>query len=187
MSGIKRKKSSAIVRKNDQIRIKSTEERAISALEANQELLNDVQKKILASPVMNGSFDTLVINVENIHKTLDQVHEALYNPDEGVYSRIKMIESVKPQSIEILEKDVIELKMWRSSTENSGIQERSTNVAINEKLEKLTAQAEILKDAIVDLEKTKKMFVSVIKWFLAAFGGAAITLLFTVLYDLMTK
>jgi len=65
----------------------------------DKELLEQIGRKINSSPMLNGGFDKLVISVEHIREKqqessekLDKITQALYDPDEGLFSRMKTLE-----------------------------------------------------------------------------------------------
>lgn len=80
----------------------SFEERTLSTLEAQDRLLEQVVQK-LESPVLNGGFDNLMRKVDRIEtaqeqlqasdsasgKKIDQLHTAIFDPEIGLYSRVK--------------------------------------------------------------------------------------------------
>lgn len=58
-----------------------------------------IRKTLDQAPVLNGAFQRLTVNVEAIKekqdticKKVDDISSALYEPDEGLYSRIKELE-----------------------------------------------------------------------------------------------
>lgn len=81
---------------------RSFEEHTTAVLEAQDELLERLEKK-LESPVLNGGFDELVQKVNKIEivsdqlnksqdsssKKIDAIHVAVYDPDSGLYHVVK--------------------------------------------------------------------------------------------------
>ena len=64
-----------------------------------RELLEQISKKILNSPALNGGFDKLVVTVGQIKEKQDEAVEkieklsvALYQPKEGLYSKMQTLE-----------------------------------------------------------------------------------------------
>lgn len=80
----------------------SFEERMISHLEAQDQILDRLEAK-LQSPILNGGFDDLVSKVNQIEsvtehfnkaqeatsKKIDAIHVAVYDPDLGLYHVVK--------------------------------------------------------------------------------------------------
>ncbi len=80
----------------------SFEEHVLTTLEAQDRLLGRVEEK-LGSPILNGGFDSLVKKVDKIEsvteqmraeqaassKKVDAIHVAIYDPDTGLYGRVK--------------------------------------------------------------------------------------------------
>lgn len=125
----------------------------------------------LSSPALNGGFDTLLGKVERIEESvltqsrqIADVHEAIYNPDEGLFARIKSAETER-------EKDIIELQAWRESVNKDLLLDAEQDKELKEKVEK----HEI---TLAELTSHKRRVASVIKWLLVALGGGGITLLF---------
>jgi hypothetical protein len=65
-----------------------------------QMLLESISAKINSSAVLNGGFDKMLVIVENIKekqaetsKKVDEIHRGLYEPDSGLYARVKSVES----------------------------------------------------------------------------------------------
>jgi hypothetical protein len=54
-----------------------------------------------------------------IVEKVDQIHDVLYEPDTGLYARIKNVENgaISPQTLNNIEKDIQEIKLWKSSEE----------------------------------------------------------------------
>jgi len=78
-----------------------------------KELLETLIKKLGDSSALNGGFDKLVLMIEHVqerqedsNKKLDKVSEALYDPDTGLFSRVKKIEQKLDTNIDELEKKV---------------------------------------------------------------------------------
>jgi hypothetical protein len=66
----------------------------------DHELLNAIKTKIESSRVLNGAFDKLCVTVDHIKdlqeeqtKKIDSIHERLYAPTSGLFSRIQQLEN----------------------------------------------------------------------------------------------
>lgn len=64
-----------------------------------KKLLEEISKKLNSSAVLNGSFDRLVSNVEHIKQkqtegteALQKIDDALYEPEDGVFSKLQSLE-----------------------------------------------------------------------------------------------
>ena len=90
------------------------------------ELITSLSDK-LKSKALNGGFDTLAVKVENIavqqhmiHESVDeiklgtvQLHNALYDPEEGVFAKVR---DVKDEQVKVkteLSHELEDLKKWR--------------------------------------------------------------------------
>lgn len=65
-----------------------------------QLLVESIANKMNSSPALNGGFDKMLVMVEHIQEKqeetgekVNKIHEGLYNPDTGLYARVKMIEN----------------------------------------------------------------------------------------------
>lgn len=63
-------------------------------------ILEGIAVKINNATVLNGGFDRMMVVVENIKekqnettKKVDEIHKGLYEPDTGLYARVKSIET----------------------------------------------------------------------------------------------
>ena len=114
--------------------------------EVNSELVSmflTLQEK-LNSPVFNGGFDRLLGKVENIEANLkvasaavETLNRLIYEPDEGLFSRIKKVEAdrvIELQKIssaqEKFKEDIGEIKVSiaENSTTTKDVQELKTKV-----------------------------------------------------------
>lgn len=89
-------------------------------------LLNTLENK-LNHTVFNGGFDTLLNNVEMIERQQKQLLEkfeelnaVIYEPDNGLFSRIKRAENLYGDEIKDLKRNVVEMKDWRRDLEDEG-------------------------------------------------------------------
>lgn len=78
------------------------EERVEATLQAQDRMMSRIEEK-LEKPVLNGGFDTLVEKVEKIESMseatrdaqaaantkIDAIHIAVYDPDKGLYMKVK--------------------------------------------------------------------------------------------------
>jgi chaperonin cofactor prefoldin len=133
--------------------------------------LTEVQQKVNASPVLNGGFDKLLYKVDKIELTLNEIHTAIYNPDEGLFSRIAGDKA-------LIDKQFIEMNAWRD-----GIDKNLENK--NSCTEKLLNTISEQQKKIDELAQWKKIVSTLIGWIGSAFGSAIIILIFKFVYDYM--
>lgn len=74
------------------------------------EKLERVESKVVNSPAMNGGFDKLLNEVEHIKDSQAEVLDAvkgvkksLYEPDSGLYSRVKQLEVENERRLEYIQ------------------------------------------------------------------------------------
>jgi chromosome segregation ATPase len=99
-----------------------------------RELLEQISKKILNSPALNGGFDKLVVTVGQIKEKQDEAVEkieklsvALYQPKEGLYSKMQTLEH--------------DLETVNSTIESHFEEDNKELTAISKSIKDLEAQA----------------------------------------------
>lgn len=104
-----------------------------------QALVESIAQKISSSTALNGGFDKMLMMVEHIQEKqsdtsekVDKIHDALYNPSEGLYARIKMVE-------------------------NASLQSKTNHTEIKQAIEKLVESDDHLVKKIETTEKLKKI------------------------------
>lgn len=86
------------------------------ATNTERELLEILVKKMGESPALNGGFDKLCLMIEHIQEEqtksgvkLDKVSDALYDPNNGLFSRVRAIESKLDTNIKDLNTNIIDI------------------------------------------------------------------------------
>ena len=146
-------------------------------------MIFEVQEKVVNSPVLNGGFDRLYMKIESIESTqaqiserVDSIHDAIFNPDEGLFSRIS---NAKVEQIEVIaevDKQLASLSTWKDQQDK--LTEKDAGVDQQVATSLLTQQKQL-----DELVKWKSIVSSAGKWLLAALVGACISLMFKLLYD----
>lgn len=126
-------------------------------LQQTQQLLANIQAKVLSSAALNGGFDNLMFKIESMEQSqsnmsdkVDMIHDALYKPDDGFFARVKQVETSATVS--------------------------HTHVE--------TVHA--LDASVKDLKRWKGLVNRVTKWIVVAVGGGAVTLIGKLLYDFIS-
>lgn len=130
--------------------------------DALRELLERITKKVENSPALNGGWDKLVISVEHIREKqeetcekVDKISNALYEPDDGFFARVRTIEQDTSNIKERLEQHTEEDEKFyheikkvidetRPSAESKAIVAKLQGIA-GEDLEELAAVVKIRK------------------------------------------
>lgn len=80
---------------------------------SDRELLETIAKKLMESNALNGGFDKLCLMIEHIQEKqnessvkLDKVSEAIYDPDNGLFSRVKDLEQKIDVNMNEIEKKI---------------------------------------------------------------------------------
>ena len=162
--------------------------RTLTAIESNYNHILEMQDIILAAPAMNGGFTTLLYKVENIEQCqtqlvekIDQIHSVMYEPDTGLYARIKNVEksSIPEGSLDNIEKDIQEIKIWKHAEEKTSVKD---DVRISENNKMLNFHEIIIKD----LQETVNKYNTVIKWLLVSIGGGLLSLIGKIVYEFVS-
>jgi hypothetical protein len=162
--------------------------KAIEKIENNYRQILEMQDKILSAPAMNGEFTTLLYKVENIEQfqeqlvqKVDQIHGALYEPDNGLYARVKNVENdcVSNETIDELEKEVQEIKIWKNSEEKQSEKEENAVVEKN----KIMLEHEA---ALKDIQDSIAKYNAAIKWIAISLGGGLLSMIGKLIYEYVT-
>lgn len=138
-----------------------------------------IQKKVLGSPALNGGFDTLIHKMDNLEKrqdkiieSVDEIHEAIYNPDEGLFARIRDAEESKTGEIHVLNTEIIALKLRQEIDNRDHVKEFEHD-------KDLMKLIESLKSDVVDMKRGYAIF----KWLGITFCSGIIVATIKAFYD----
>lgn len=80
------------------------------AIKSERELLEFIVAKVTESKALNGGFDKLVMMMEHMQQKqsehgdkLDNLSKALYEPDEGLFARVKAVETTASNCALVIE------------------------------------------------------------------------------------
>lgn len=146
-------------------------------------MISEVQEKVINAPILNGGFDRLYMKIESIETKqtqmsdrVDSIHDAIFNPDDGLFSRIA---NVKVEQIEVIadvDKQLSSLTTWKEQQDK--LTEKDSE-ADHQVTTSMLAQQKQLDDLV----KWKTTVSSAGKWLIAAFVTASVSLMFKLLYD----
>jgi uncharacterized protein YaaN involved in tellurite resistance len=115
-----------------------------------QLMVESIAQKINTSPVLNGGFDKMMVIVEHIQEKqqetsekVDKIHDGLYNPDDGLYARVKMVETATEQ-------------MVKSHAAHIAADEKNMK-EINDSLKKLSSTDDDLSKKVETTSRLKKI------------------------------
>lgn len=152
-----------------------------STLREQQKMLTDIQGKIFRSPALNGGFDAMMFKMEALETNskitaakVDSIHECLFDPDDGLYARVK--DSASSDSVDDLHRSVLEIQMWKETQQKSL---EKDEVDDNRKSDIILQHEQQL----ADFKLWKERITSIGKWFVVSLGGAMIALIFKLIYD----
>jgi hypothetical protein len=163
-------------------------QRALQTIENNYRQILEMQDRILSAPAMNGGFTTLLFKVENIENSqsqlvekVDQIHGVLYEPDTGLYARIKNVEKdcLPEGALDDIEKDIQEIKIWKNSEEKLSAKEEA-HVSENDKI--LNNHEIIIKD----LQETINKYNTAGKWLIVSVGGGLLSMIGKLIYEFIS-
>lgn len=153
------------------------------------EVLKLLQNKLMTSNALNGGFDSLLVKIEKIEEIqsqvgikIDSIHDAIYDPDEGLFARVKGLEIIKEkiESINQLEKEIIVLQHQYNSDSKK-----------NEKESKIIEDQQNLirnhENQITELSEFKKKVNNSTKFLVVTIVGLMSTVVGKILYDFVTN
>lgn len=150
--------------------------RTREALENNRQQILEMQNKILSTPAMNGGFSTLMYKIEKIEQSqgqlvekVDDIRDVLYDPDNGIYARIKSVENsiIDPDRFSTLETEISSIKTWKVSEEKSAEKESSQE----EKVEKLLAEHDV---SLRELQRWYQKQAAITRWLAITIGAGVL-------------
>jgi hypothetical protein len=176
-------KMSKRVHGRNQLSVDEHDDKGRQIDDETKKIILDVQKKVVSAPVLNGGFDRLYMKIESMEATqhqiserVDSIHDAIFNPDEGLFSRIAQTKVEQIESVADVDKQLASLSTWKEMQDKNTEKDAESSVKVNESL---ISQQKTLDE----LMKWKTTLSSAGKWFAAALIGASISLMFKLLYD----
>lgn len=153
------------------------------------ELLLQLQQKLVGSAVLNGGFDTLLIKINSLEENqniisqkIDMIHEAIYDPDDGLFARIKDVDveqfKDKALSLDRLDKDILKLQQLHEVDGTLLKREEELSHSSDENSQQLRCHADQLKELV----KFKDNINAVAKWSFITLAGGAATLVGKLIY-----
>ena len=152
--------------------------KTLEAIESNRQQILEMQNRILSAPAMNGGFSNLMYKIEKIEQSqsqlvtkVDDIREVLYNPDNGLYARIKSVENrtVKVDQFEELEDQIESIQSWKSREERLAEKEELND----ENLAKIINQhSEVIKE----LQSWHQKQTAAVRWIIITAATAIVGL-----------
>lgn len=151
-------------------------------------MLISLHERINSAPALNGGFDkmmatveVLVVNQDEMKKKVDNIHSAVYDPENGLFTRVKDIEHVKDKAQHVdkmkFDIEVIQKRDDDQKAEMTSLVQDST--ATQKKVDQIERE-------VTSLVKFTSRVQSALKWFVFTAGGALLTLLGKLLYDALS-
>jgi len=142
-------------------------------------MIDDIHKKISSSAALNGGFDTLLHKIDKIEQSqgqlvtkVDKIHEAIYDPTDGIFSKIAESKLESTQKFSDVEKKMLDVSNWKKYKELS---DEKSDDAVDQHTSKLAT----MEKTVESLVASKNKSWALAKWFLVAVGGGLITLIFS--------
>lgn len=147
--------------------------------ESLQGPLSELQRRILSVPALNGGFDKLTNQVDKIDQHVESIHDAIYDPDKGLFARVKDVENSKLDGLDKLERDIVELQTWRDIEEKSI--EKDAQIT-NERIQTIKT----LELQVAELTQLKDRFLQIGRWVFVTVAGGAATILGKMIFDFIS-
>jgi predicted nucleic acid-binding Zn-ribbon protein len=148
------------------------------------DILRDIERKLSSSAALNGGFDRLMLKVDGIEasqtaieKKVDDLQDSIYDPDKGLYARIKEIDHQNEMQINDLNRKFNEIKVVEEFEEKSRVEKDAIDKLNRELLSKTVNQLD-------DLIKWKDLVSSFVKWVI---GSGAIGAVGKMLYNMLSN
>lgn len=146
-------------------------------------LLHDIQQRVENSQVLNGGFETMLYKIDKIEESqgtivnnVNEINEAIYQPDHGIFSRIASLKSDVDGHNQILQTRLETIDSWLTQSEHDKIDEKREKDSLCEKIQSQQRTIE-------SLERWKANVTSAAKWILTTVGASAVTITMKLLYD----
>jgi len=146
--------------------------------EKNDQVLGDIHKKITSSSALNGGFDVLMFKIEKIEQNqeeivgkVDKIHDAIYDPDDGIFSKMSSSNVKTIEKINETDQRLIEIAEWKKRREKD-------EDKIEESVEEASTRLSSLQKSVDDLQKSKNTVWGFLRWILVAVAGGSLTLMF---------
>lgn len=166
------------MKKKPNDRISSIPPPAKSKKNFNENLLDDIQRKLSSSSALNGGFDTLLFKIDKIEQgqgqlatKVDKIHEAIYDPNDGIFSKLSEYKIENNEKFNDVSQKMSELNEWKKHREK---EDNKNDNEVDQTVEKLHT----LEKSVDSLVQTKDSTWKLLKWFLVALGGGIVTLFF---------
>lgn len=146
----------------------------------SKSLLHNIHHKLDTSAALNGGFDRLLYKIDSIENSQNQmvgkvnkIHEAIYDPDDGLFARIAANKTAHVESVSEIQKQIVEITSWQKHADQTGEDCEEKTDKFHDKLQNLEASMQ-------KVESIQKVATAAIKWLAVAIGGGVITLLFKI-------
>ena len=141
-------------------------------------MLGDIHKKIASSAALNGGFDTLLYKIDKIEQSqgelvgkVDKIHDAIYNPNEGLFSKMSEAKLENLEKFSNVEAKLSDISMWKNYKEKNEEKKEGEH-------DEAVLKIDTLEKSVDSLVKSKNATWSVLKWLGVALGGGILTLCF---------
>ena len=139
--------------------------------------LDEINKKLASSAALNGGFDTLLYKIDKIEQSqgqlvnkVDKIHEAIYDPNDGMFSKLSEYKLENAGHFSEVTKNVSELQLWKEVKDKEELKE-------DQKSDKFSEKIDSLEKSVDSLMRNKQSTLAIARWFLVAIGGGIVTLL----------
>ena len=164
---------------------------------------DDIARELSESlPVLSNSLTRMLDELGNVKEMMSEIktklaeyHDAIYDPDDGLYARIKKIESDKNHVTATIEKKLSDfnefkiqieedLSVFKDKTDTKSIEIFEANVQKTRDIERLI---EDYNTRMVLLERWQENALSIVKKTLYALASLTSGVLIKIIYDIIVK
>jgi hypothetical protein len=139
--------------------------------------LDEIKRKIMSSSALNGGFDTLLYKIDKIEQSqgqlvskVDKIHDAIYDPTEGIFSKLSEYKLENTNKINEVTQDINELHIWKDLKTKEEFKSEQFEDKTKETIMKI-------ENSVETLVRSKNSTSAFVKWLMFALGGGIMTLI----------
>jgi hypothetical protein len=129
---------------------------------------------------MMAKVDAIDVSQHRLITQMEKLNDAIYDPSEGLFARIKTTELARTEADAEIEKNLVVLDTWKQQTEK--VQQKDEALT-----EKSRTSIDDLEKNVVELVKWKKLITSVAQWTIITLAGGGVGIVGKILYNVIVK
>lgn len=82
-------------------------------------MLSEIRGKVMHAGALNGGFDRLSQKIDKLESTVGEIHDAIYDPDEGLYARVRTATNEHDSDVTNITQKITTIEEWIKEDEKS--------------------------------------------------------------------